>query len=72
MSVKPKKLYVAVSDNAIVCYHVSMASFYKEFKSIEDGIKSQSYYEKQFKTKDVVPYINVNDRKTYYIHYITK
>lgn len=67
MSRKPKELYIAVCDNRVVCYHVSLLAFYNEFRELEPTISSHSYYQKEFKKRDEIPFNNVEKRKTYYL-----
>jgi hypothetical protein len=67
MSKKPKELYIAICDNEIICFHISLSPFYKEFKKIEPNIKSLSYYQKEFKNTKEIAYTNTQKRKTYYL-----
>ncbi|ULC59521.1 hypothetical protein MBM09_00745 [Flaviramulus sp. BrNp1-15] len=67
MSKKPKDVFIALCDNRIICYHVKLEPFYKELKTIEPDINSLSYYQKEFKKNNEIGYMNVKDRKTYYL-----
>lgn len=67
MSKKPKEVYIALCDNRIVCYHVSLLQFYEEFKTIEPEINSLSYYQKEFKKTNEIGYMNIKNRKAYYL-----
>jgi hypothetical protein len=65
-----RKLYVAIIDNKVVCFNTNLSAFIRDFNNQHRGLKSLSFYTKEFKSKDVIVFFDEDEGKVYHLQKI--
>ncbi len=62
-----KRLFVAINDNKVVCFNTNLSAFIRDFKKQRRGLKSLSFYSKEFKTKDIIVFFDEDKGEMYHL-----